>query len=404
MGRIVSLLLLFNLLNWHCIASEKEEVPTEDARILVGAERISEYLPLIQKKKVGMLVNHTSLLGLPGNETHLLDTLLALDVQVLKIFTPEHGFRGKADAGEQVNSSIDKATGLPIVSLYGSHKKPTAEDLEGIEIMLFDIQDVGARFYTYISTMHYIMEACAENGIQLIVLDRPNPNGYYIDGPILEPEFKSFVGMHPVPIVHGMTVGEYAQMINGEGWLEGNITCDLQVIPCSSYAHGSYYKIRHSPSPNLRTMNAIYWYPSLCLFEGTVISVGRGTDTPFEVIGHPSFANLDYYFVPKSTEGAKNPKLKDQACYGYNLSETHKDEHMARKAMDLSWLLNMYNRYPDKDEFFNNFFNTLAGTGKLQQQIKEGKSANQIRASWQEGLAKFAIMRKQYLLYTDFRD
>lgn len=348
-----------------------------------------------------MVGNHTSRVG----SVHLLDTLLASGVQVVRLFSPEHGFRGDADAGELVDASLDSKTGLPIISLYGKHKKPTAEDLQGIEAVLFDLQDVGTRFYTYISTMHYVMEACAEQRIPVIVLDRPNPNGHFVDGPVLEPRFKSFVGMHPIPVVHGMTVGEYARMINGEGWLSGNKKCDLTVIPVLHYDHNVRYALPVKPSPNLPNMEAVYLYPSLCFFEGTTVSVGRGTDTPFQVYGHPRLFKGDYTFTPRSIPGAsKHPKHEGVTCHGYNLYDYGKKLEKHDGKLHLGWLLDTYQSLSEEDQahFFNNYFNNLAGTALLKQQVKEGKTEKEIRQSWAFGIENFKKIREKYLLYKDF--
>ncbi|MDG1475986.1 MAG: DUF1343 domain-containing protein [Vicingaceae bacterium] len=371
----------------------KEELP-----IVVGAARTESYLKLLENKKIGVVANHTSMI----NETHLVDSLVSLGIKVTKVFSPEHGFRGKADAGEKVNSDIDSKTGLPIVSLYGKNKKPTAEQFGDLDIIIFDIQDVGARFYTYISTMHYVMETCAETNKQLIVLDRPNPNGHYIDGPILDPAFKSFVGMHPVPIVHGMTVGEYAQMINGEKWLANKATCDLTVIKAEHYDHNRFYELPIKPSPNLPNMSSIYLYPSLCLFEGTPISIGRGTEKPFQIMGHPLIKSDAYSFTPKSMDGAKKPKLKDQKCFGYDLEYFGAEYLKGKGGINLFWLTETYKNFPNKEKFFTRMFQLLSGTDKLQQQIETGKTEDEIKASWKDGLAKYSIIRKKYLLYKDF--
>lgn len=364
----------------------------EDSSLRLGVEQLEEYLPRLKHKKVGVVANHTSMI----NQTHLVDSLLELKVHLKRVFSPEHGFRGKADAGEVVDSDLDSKTNLPIISLYGNNKKPTNEQLKGLDVILFDIQDVGARFYTYISTMHYVMEACAENEIEFIVLDRPNPNGDYVDGPILEEGFKSFVGMHKVPIVHGLTVGEYAQMINGECWLAQEKTCDLTVVKIKNYTHKTTYELPIKPSPNLPNMQSIFLYPSICLFEGTPISLGRGTDLPFQVLGHPKLKS-DFFFVPQPTEGAKEPLLKGDTCYGVDLSAIE-----VKKELDLSYLIKFYNEYPEKDQFFKKFFNTLAGNSILQEQIKTGKSIQEIKETWQEGLNDFKAYRKNYLLYEDF--
>lgn len=378
--------------NQKATSVEKVVAQEQQQNVIVGAEQTNLYLPLLQNKKVGIVANHTSMI----NNVHLVDSLIKLKINIKKVFSPEHGFRGNADAGEKVKSNVDTKTKLPIISLYGKNKKPFPEQLKGLEVIIFDIQDVGARFYTYISTMHYVMEACAENNVQFVVLDRPNPNGNYVDGPILENEFKSFVGMHHVPIVHGMTVGEYAQMINNEGWLAKGVKCSLEVIAIKNYNHNTEYKLPIKPSPNLPNMQAIYLYPSLCLFEGTPISVGRGTDKPFQVIGHPQLKS-NFSFVPKPTQGAKEPLLKGETCYGLDLSAVE-----VKKKMDLSYLIRFYNDYPDKEHFFNNFFNTLAGNATLQEQIKQGKTEVEIKVTWQKGLNEFKAIRKKYLLYEDF--
>jgi uncharacterized protein YbbC (DUF1343 family) len=394
----VSILLLSAL-------SAQNNIPKEiydKARVIVGAEKMNSYVPQLANKKIGLVVNHTSLVGEPGKEKHLVDTLVKQGITIDKIFVPEHGFRGKADAGENVGNSVDAKTGIAIVSLYGSKKKPAKEDLANIDLMIFDIQDVGARFYTYISTMHYVMEACAENNIPLVVLDRPNPNGFYVDGPILKPEFKSFVGMHPVPVVHGMTVGEYARMINGEKWLEGGRTCRLTVITCDNYFHNDTYEVRTKPSPNLPNMTAIYLYPSLCFFEGTIVSVGRGTPYPFQIIGYPEYGSKTFEFTPKSVEGAKNPPYLNTVCYGIDLKEYGKNYFFENKKLNLNWLLEMYKKATDKTKFFNNFFDKLAGSEELRQQIIAGKTEAEIRQSWQADLEQFLVMRQQYLLYKDF--
>lgn len=379
-------------------AAESNDLALEDPNLVLGAMGYASYLPVLTGKTVGLVGNHATLV----NDTHLVDILLNKGVNITKLFSPEHGFRGDADAGEMVSSSKDKKTGLPIFSLYGKDKKPSDEMLSGIEVMVFDLQDVGARFYTYISTLHYVMEACAENNIQVIVLDRPNPNGYYIDGPILEKEFTSFVGMHPIPVVHGMTMGEYAKMINGEKWLGNGIQCSLTVVKMENYDHNYRYELPEKPSPNLPNMDAIYLYPSLCFFEGTPVSIGRGTDQPFQQFGHPSFMLYSYTFTPKPMFGAKEPKLNGENCLGRLLTN---DADRLRKAgmLDLQWLIDAYNYYPKKEAFFTNFFELLAGTKQLQQQIEIGMSAEEIRATWQVDLQRFQKeVRSKYLLYGDF--
>lgn len=364
-------------------------------QVVVGAARTDSYLPMLREKRVGIVANQTSMVG----NKHIVDLLIENSVNLLKIFSPEHGFRAMADAGATVNNSIDESTGLPIISLYGSHRKPTAEDLSGLDVVIFDIQDVGVRFYTYTSTLHYVMEACAENNIQCIVFDRPNPNGFYIDGNILDMSYSSFVGMHPVPVVHGMTIGEYAKMINGERWLSSGIECDLTVIPCENYNHDTLYELPIRPSPNLPNVTAIYLYPSLCWFEGTNISVGRGTDTPFQVYGSPMLPKTDFSFTPQSTQGATAPMFKGEECYGYNLSNALQMGIVPQNKINLSWVIRAYNDYPDKKSYFTNYFDTLAGGTTLRKQIEAGLSEDEIRESWQEGLAEYSAMRTKYLLY-----
>ena len=370
--------------------------PVNLSSIKVGAARFEEYLSLLERKKVGMVVNQTSVV----NSTHLVDVLLSKKVAVMKIFAPEHGFRGTADAGQQIKNGRDTKTGLPIISLYGKNKKPTKGQLQDLDVVVFDIQDVGARFYTYISTMHYVMEACAENGIPFIVLDRPNPNGHYVDGPILDPAYQSFVGMHPVPVVHGMTVGEYAQMVNGEGWLSDRKKCNLTVITASHYSHDQRYELPIKPSPNLPNQKSIYLYPSLCFLEGTTASAGRGTEQQFQIYGHPDYSGGDYEFTPISRSGAKYPKHENKTCYGYNLSN-HSIEKLYQRKFDLSYLIEFYQFFPNKEKFFlkNNFFDKLAGSDQLRKNIIAGKTATEIRQGWQSGLDEYKKMRKQYLLY-----
>ena len=360
-------------------------------QIQTGAEQMNEYLPILQGKNVGMIVNHTSAIG----NTHLVDSLLKRGIRIRKIFAPEHGFRGDADAGETVKSGIDTKTGLPIISLYGSNKKPNKAQLEGIDILVFDIQDVGVRFYTYISTMHYAMEAAAEQNIPFVVLDRPNPLGDYIDGPILEMQHSSFVGMHPIPVVHGLTVGELAQMINGEGWLENKVKANLTIVKASNYTHQSKYELPIKPSPNLPNYQSIRLYPSLCFFEGTDISVGRGTMEPFQIIGFPDKKYGDFEFTPKSIEGmSKYPPHENKTCYGLDLREVNPPANL-----DLAYLVSFYNKSGKGEAFFNNFFLNLAGTKVLKQQILSGMSAEEIRKSWIPGLEKYENLRRKYSLY-----
>ncbi len=366
--------------------------------IKVGADRTQEYLPLLLGKSVAVVANQSAKI----KSTHLVDSLLALGVNVKKVFCPEHGFRGIADAGKKVKTYKDSKTGLPVISLYGKNLKPVPADLKDLDILIFDIQDVGVRFYTYLSTLHNVMEACAENNKQLIVLDRPNPNGYYIDGPVMEDAYKSFLGMHSVPIVYGMTIGEYAQMINGESWLKGGEKCNLKVISLDGYSHTDLYELPIRPSPNLPNMASVYMYPSLGLFEGTIVSVGRGTDLPFQVIGHPSLQKTNYTFIPQPKEGAMDPKYKGQVCNGYNLYNFGTEYMKNTKKIYLYWLIGTYKNTPDKTNFFDENFNYHAGNATLQKQIKEGADEDEIRKSWEEGINKFKIIRKKYLLYKDF--
>jgi len=359
----------------------------------MGAGQPELYLALLRNKNVALMVNPSSLVG----KTHLVDTLLSSGVKIKKIFSPEHGFRGTADAGEKIQNDVDAKTGIPLVSLYGDHKKPTREELKDVDLIIFDLQDVGARFFTYISSMHYLMQACADHGKKMIVLDRPNPNGYYIDGPVLDLKYRSFVGMHPIPVVHGLTVGELAKMINGEKWLDSGKVCDLTVIPMKNYTHKTLYSLPVKPSPNLPNDLAIYFYPSLCLFEGTVISVGRGTESPFQLYGAPKKEYGNFEFTPKSTEGAKKPLYENQVCYGTDLRKIYPD-----MKFHLSYLIDAYQRSPEKDKFFNNFFNKLAGNATLQEQIKKGMKEEEIKKSWQPELERYRKMRVKYLLYQDF--
>lgn len=375
----------------------KEFVTDDD--IVMGAEQPSAYMPLLNGKKVALVANNTSLV----NGVHLVDKWVGDGVNLVKVFGPEHGFRGNAAAGKYVDSEKDSKTGIPVVSLYGKNKKPSAEQLQGVDIMVFDIQDVGTRFYTYISTMSYCMEACAEKGIPFVVLDRPNPNGHFVDGPVLEKGFESFVGLHPVPIVHGMTVGEYANMVNGEGWLKGGIKANLTVVPCKNYRHADFYKLAEKPSPNLSTQASIYLYPTLCLFEGTALSVGRGTDKPFCIIGFPGWENAPYAFTPQAIPGVSDsPKYKGQLCQGYDLSEFALEYLKNSGRLYLFWLMDAYSRYPEKDKFFSSYFNTLAGNSRLKEQISKGVSEQDIRKSWEPALGNFKQTRKKYLLYDDF--
>ncbi len=371
-----------------------------DTTIKAAASQPDKYVSLLQHKRVGLVINQTSMVG----DASLLDVLLAKQVNVTKIFVPEHGFRGREDAGAKVDNSVDSATGLPVVSLYGKHKKPTADDLKDIDVLVYDLQDVGVRFYTYISTLEYCMEACAENGKQFIVLDRPNPNGFYVDGPVLETENKSFVGMQAIPIVYGMTAGEYAKMLVGEKWFNKASDLNLSVIKCINYTHRKKYKLPVAPSPNLKTMAAVYAYPSLCLFEGTIVSVGRGTSMPFQQYGCPEFdGKYAYSFMPQSMVGAKSPPYENKICYGEVVGKDETEVlQKVSNSFRLSWLVRAYNAYPAKDKFFNSFFVKLCGTAKLQEDIKGGRSEAAIKKTWQKDIDAFNKTRKKYLLYDDF--
>ncbi len=389
---------------------------SQNKKILTAADQIALYLPLLKNKRVAIVANQTSVVFKDGRRktddirrktedgrqktndgrlyTHLVDTLISLDVNITKVFAPEHGFRGKADAGEHIEDNIDKKTNLPIVSLYGQNRKPKLEILEGIDIVLFDIQDVGVRFYTYISTMTNVMEACAELGIPIIILDRPNPNGHYVDGPTLEIEHKSFVGMHPIPLVYGMTIGEYAKMVNGEKWLKKGIQCDITVIPLKNYSHNSSYSLPLRPSPNLPNDKSINLYPSLGFFEGTIINAGRGTEYQFQRYGAPFFPKNNFSYTPQPNFGSKYPKFSGQLCYGVDLSKSAK-----LSKVDLSFLIDAFNKTPKDKEFFGKTFTVHAGTLKLRKQIEAGLTANEIRQTWIEDINKFKKIRNKYLIY-----
>ncbi|MBT8280667.1 MAG: DUF1343 domain-containing protein [Muriicola sp.] len=394
----------------HTTSSADKNPPLEEmivptAEVVVGANRTDLYLPLLKGKKVGLVANQTSVIfrendqigsGKPSH-THLVDSLLALNIDLLKVFAPEHGFRGTADAGEKVNDGIDNRSGLPVISLYGANRKPEKSQLEGLEVVIFDIQDVGVRFYTYIATLQLVMEACAESGIPIIVLDRPNPNGHYIDGPTMETEYKSFLGMTSIPLVYGMTIGEYAKMINDEGWLEGGLTAELTVIPLENYTHQTAYSLPLKPSPNLPNDQAINLYPSLGLFEGTNINAGRGTDHQFQQYGAP-FLNPEVFsfsYTPESNPGAKSPKHLEELCYGESLEDIGRLDEVS-----LEWLLKAYKNCTEKDRFFNTSgFSKHAGTAKLQMQIEAGFTEEQIKETWKADLQSFKKIRKKYLLY-----
>ncbi|MDN3676363.1 DUF1343 domain-containing protein [Flavobacterium paronense] len=393
--------------------TQKTDVGKEMSEsIKTGADNIDAYLPLLKGKKVGIVTNQTGIItikefGTVTKSTNnrsdevfkyvqlsIVDYLLEQKVNLIKIFAPEHGFRGTADAGEHVVDGKDSKTELPIISLYGDNKKPKPDQLDDLDVLVFDLQDVGARFYTYISSLHYIMEACSENNIQLIVLDRPNPNGSIVDGPILEKEFTSFVGMHQIPLLHGMTIGEYAKMINGEKWLKDGIQCKLTVIPCLNYKRELFYSLPVKPSPNIPNDQAVNLYASLCLFEGTNVSVGRGTEKQFQIYGSPFLPKSKFSFTPIPNFGSKEPPYKNQLCYGEDLSASPKVHQL-----ELKWLLKAYKETTDKSKFFIPFFTKLAGTKKLQQQIEAGTSETEIRKSWEKGLNDFKTMRKKYLIY-----
>ena len=373
----------------------------QNSSIVTGAERLDEYISDLKNKNIAIVANQTTII----KKEHLVDVLLNEGVNVQKVFSPEHGFRGKSDAGEKVKDEFDLQTGLPIYSLYGKAKrKPSKELLKDVDIMLFDLQDVGARFYTYISTLHYVMEACAENDIPLYVFDRPNPNGFYVDGPILETKYKSFIGMHPIPVVHGLTIGEYASMINGEKWLNDSLHCKLKIITCENYDHSMKYRLPIPPSPNLPNMKSVYLYPSLCFFEGTNVSVGRGTSFPFQVYGAPYLKKYSFNFTPKSMFGAKHPKHQGEKCFGQKFYDLNEDSLSMVKHLNFNWLVETFHTFGEDPTFFNknNFFNLLAGSDKLMNLIKGGANASQIRETYQNELKEFKVLRKKYLLYPDF--
>jgi uncharacterized protein YbbC (DUF1343 family) len=414
--KIFQIIFFFSLIiNIRCFAQQQSVIGHPSSDIITAAERTEVYLPLLKGKAVAVFANQTSMIG----NTHLVDTLLKRGVNIKKIFAPEHGFRGTADAGEHVNNLVDAKTGVPIISLYGSRQKPSAEDLKDVDVILFDIQDVGVRFYTYISSLQEIMEAAFENRKPMMILDRPNPNGFYVDGPVLDMKFKSFVGMQPVPVVYGMTIAEYAFMIAGEKWLSDSANkhyayyqhadnspdtpFHFQVIKCKNYTHKSRYALPVKPSPNLPNMQSVYLYPSICFFEGTVVSLGRGTDKPFQQFGNPSFPNNLHSFTPQNVEGAKNPPLLNQVCYGFDLSKINVADEVGNH-MQLKWLIKAYQMFPHKEKFFlsTNYINKLAGNDVLMQQIKEGKTEDEIKKSWESALSEFKKIRKKYLLYEDF--
>lgn len=362
-------------------------------QVLPGAQHTAEYLPLLANKRIGLVAHAASRIYTPKGSTHLVDSLLSHTITIQAIFAPEHGFRGKKDNGEVVVDEIDSLTQIPIISLHGEKRKPSVNQLKGIDLLVFDLQDVGVRFYTYLSTLHLVMEACAEQDIPLVVFDRPNPNGHYVDGPVLEDNYKGFLGMHNVPIVHGLTLGEYATMINGESWLPNNLMCDLTIIKNTHYTHQTAYDLPVRPSPNLPNAQAINLYPSLCLFEQTPVSIGRGTEMQFQVLGHPELKG-DFAFTPRPNFGAKYPKLEGQQCRGVDLRE-----HSKLNQIELKWLINAYQEYPDKSNFFSTRFAFLSGTKALESQIKNGWTSEKIRSSWEPQLSAYKQIRQRYLLY-----
>ncbi|MDO3694815.1 DUF1343 domain-containing protein [Wenyingzhuangia sp. chi5] len=386
--------LILVFFSFTTLSSCKAQNKSINKEILVAANRTNSYLPLLKNHKIGVVANQTSVIFKKDGNTHLIDSLLLLNIKISKVFSPEHGFRGKADAAEKVDNSIDVKTGLPIISLYGKHKKPTDEDLQNLDLVVFDIQDVGVRFYTYISTLHYVMEACAENNIPLIVFDRPNPNGHYVDGPVLNPTYSSFVGKHPVPLVYGMTIGEYAKMIHGEQWLNNGIQCDLKVIELENYTHQNTYHLPIKPSPNLPNDKAINLYPSLGFFEGTPINAGRGTKYQFQQYGSTLFPKANFSYTPQPNDGSKHPKDENKLCYGVDLKNT---PHLNK--VNIEWLVDAYQKYPNKEKFFGATFTIHAGDTILEHQLKKGFTAKKIEDSWQSEIEKFKLIRTKYLLY-----
>jgi uncharacterized protein YbbC (DUF1343 family) len=392
--------LFFQILMLTCLLPGMVAAQKGPHTIITGADQTNLYINYLKGRNIGMVINQTSIIG--KNQTLTVDSLLKLGISIKKIYGPEHGFRGDASNGVEVYSAIDKKTGLPVISIYGvNHFKPTPEDLKGIDLMIYDVQDVGARFYTYLSTLQYVMEACAENNIELMIFDRPNPNAFYVDGPVLDTAYKSFVGLNPIPIVHGLTTAEYAQMLNGEGWLKNHVQCKLKIIKVANYTHKSTYKLPVNPSPNLNTDQSILLYPAVCLFEGTTLSLGRGTMTPFLEIGSPELkGKYTYSFKPVSIKGmSEAPPQKDKVCYGINLKDYDTNNIRITGKLNLGWLIELYNAFPNKQHFFNTYFTSLAGTKELRNQIEAGKSEKEIRASWQPALNNYKIIRKRYLLY-----
>lgn len=403
MPKVILTFCFFLVLSGFCCSTRQTDPPLRygdpaDEVPQPAAFAPDNYLSYLEGKNLALVVNQTSVLD---DGTHLVDTLLALDQDIARIFAPEHGFRGGADAGAVVDDETDAKTGLPIRSLYGSSKKPSAEDLAGIDLIVFDIQDVGVRFYTYISTLHYVMESAVRYDVPVLVLDRPNPNGHYIDGPVRQPGFESFVGLDPIPVVHGLTVGEYARMVNGEGWLGDGLTCELEVVPCRNYMHDSVYELPVAPSPNLPNQRSIYLYPSLCFFEGTAVSVGRGTNKQFQLYGHPQLTEAPFTFTPRPGPGASSPKLNGEICHGYDLTDNPAPAYRDGR-LDLQPLLNTYRNLSQKGvEVITrpDFFDLLAGTDQIRKMIEAGKNEAEIRASWAEELDAYKEVRRKYSLY-----
>ena len=382
-------IVILAFITLHCQAKQ--------SRVIVGAEQTNDYLPILKNKRIAVFSNHT---GMVGNK-HLLDVLLENKINVVAIFSPEHGFRGNADAGEHVSSSVDQKTGVPILSLYdGQLGKPSEDSMRKFDLLIVDIQDVGLRFYTYYASMVRLMDACAEYNRKMLILDRPNPNGHYVDGPILDMKYKSGVGWLPIPVVHGMTLGELALMVNGERWLPASRICDVAVIKCKNYTHQTMYQLPIPPSPNLPNMKAVYLYPSICYFEATPVSLGRGTQLPFQVYGHPNMTGYNYSFTPQSTSGAKNPPQLGRLCHGVNLSELSEEE-IRKKGVDLSYLIDAYRNLNMDDYFFRPFFERLIGTDYVRKMIEQGKDADEIKAMWKEDVEKFKVQRRPYLLYEE---
>ncbi len=379
-----------------CSSMGESQKEAGKSRIILGAEQLNQYMSQLKGKRVALLVNQTSTIG----SVHLVDTLQSLGVDIQKVFAPEHGFRGNYSAGALVSNGIDEKSGLPVVSLYGRNKKPTPQMLENIDVVIFDIQDVGVRFYTYISTMHYVMEACAEQNKKLIILDRPNPNGFYVDGPVLKKEYSSFIGMHQIPIVHGLTVGELALMIQGEAWLKNKVKCNFQIVPCKNYTHDSLYQLPIKPSPNLPNMNSVYLYPYLGLFEGTNVSIGRGTDFPFQVVGRPEFKG-NYLFSPRSIPGVSDrPKHEGKECGGFLVNDVNLPGFFERPSLNLGWFLLFYAKNTQENgPYFKNFIYKLIGNSTFKDQVIAGLSAQEIKQTWQSDLEEYKAMRKKYLLY-----